>query len=119
MGHAISHEGEFAIIKLSDRIEWEEARELDTLIKSMLEKGSYNIAFDLNSVTYICSAAIGTLVYNLNTARKNSGAIYIISSNEYIDFMFETLKFDMIFEGFIYPSYDEFQQKIIQAHGSA
>ena len=116
---SVVREDKYAIIKLADRIEWENARELDCLVKNLLDEKVYHIAFDLNDVSFICSGGIGALVYNLNSARKNGGAIYILSSNEYIDFMFETLKFDMVFEGYLYPSIEDFRDRVITKQQSA
>ena len=84
------------------------------MVRRLMRGGHECFVFDLNAVTYICSAGIGALVYNLNTVRQNNGAIYIISSNEYIEYMFQTLKFDMVFDGYIYPSIDEFKRRIIE-----
>ncbi len=111
---SVAKDNKYTVVTLGGRIEWEDARQLDQTIKGILDNRSYYIAFDLNKVSYICSAGIGALVYNLNTVKKNSGAISIISSNEYVDFMFETLKFDMIFEGCIYPSLEEFRRRTLE-----
>jgi len=111
--------GEYVVLTLSQRVGWEDARRLDETVKRLLSEGTYHIAFDLNGVSYICSAGIGALVYNLNTAKKNGGALYIISSNDYIDYMFQTLKFDMVFEGYIYPSIDDFLSRMCGKDGKA
>ncbi|MBD3392730.1 MAG: STAS domain-containing protein [Chitinivibrionales bacterium] len=114
MDFDIRSEGKYKIVKLTGRVEWDRARELDGAVRQLIADGCAHIAFDLNEVVYICSAGIGALVYNLNAVKKRGGAIYIISSNEYIEYLFETLKFDMVFEGRIYPDLDAFRATAIE-----
>lgn len=108
----------FKIIKPSGRIDWENARLLDKEIQQIIEDGFSQIVFNLDDVTFICSGGIGALVYNLNKVRKMNGAIYIISSNEYINYIFETLKFDIVFEGYLYKSFDEFVNQVLEKESS-
>jgi anti-anti-sigma factor len=70
--------------------------------------------FNLDEVTFICSGGIGALVYNLNKVKKMGGAMYIISSNEYVNYILETLKFDIVFDGFLFDSYEEFSNQILE-----
>ncbi len=105
--------GKFKIVKLAGKIDWESARTLDQKINAIIDEGIYHIAFNLDEVTFICSGGIGALVYNLNKVRKSGGAIYLISSNEYVNFIFETLKFDIVFDGYLYNSYEVFQKDVL------
>jgi anti-anti-sigma factor len=110
---SVTEIAKFKVVKPSGRIDWESARVLDKEIQQVIENGFYNIVFNLDEVTFICSGGIGALVYNLNKVRKMGGAIYIISSNDYINYIFETLKFDVVFEGFLYKTYENFAQEIL------
>ncbi len=110
--------GEFKIVKVSARVDWESARLLDKEIHQIVEEGFCHIAFDLNEVTFICSGGIGALVYNLNKVKKMGGAIYVISSNEYVNYIFETLKFDIVFDGYLFDSYESFSEQVIQRRES-
>lgn len=103
----------FKIVKLSGRVDWESARVLDNKIQEIIDEGFYHIVFNLDDVTFICSGGVGALIYNLNKVKKSDGAIYIISSNEYVNFIFETLKFDIVFDGFLFESYSEFKEKVL------
>ncbi len=105
--------GKFKIVKLSGKIDWESARILDQKINTIVDEGIYHIVFNLDEVTFICSGGIGALVYNLNKVKKSGGAIYLISSNEYVNFIFETLKFDIVFDGYLYDSYEIFQKEVL------
>lgn len=111
---SVTQIGKFKVIKPSGRIDWESARLLDKEVQQIISEGVCHIVFNLDEVTFICSGGIGALVYNLNKVRKMGGAIYIISSSEYINYIFETLKFDIVFEGFLYNSYDSFAREVLE-----
>jgi anti-anti-sigma factor len=104
----------FKVIKPNGRIDWENARILDKEIQQVIEQGFVHIVFNLDEVTFICSGGIGALVYNLNKVRKKNGAIFIISANDYINYIFETLKFDIVFEGYLYKSFDDFANEVLE-----
>ena len=105
--------GKFKVIKPDGRIDWESARVLDKEILQLVDDGFCHIVFNLDTVTFICSGGIGALVYNLNKVKKMGGAIYIISSNEYINYILETLKFDVVFDGYLFKSYEEFSSAVL------
>lgn len=104
----------FKVIKPNGRIDWENARLLDKEIQNMIDEGYCHIVFNLDEVTFICSGGIGALVYNLNKVKKKNGAIYIISSNDYINYIFETLKFNIVFEGYLFHSFEDFASKVLE-----
>ncbi len=103
----------FKIMKLSGRIDWENVHLLDSKIKGIIDEGFCHIVFDLNKLTFICSGGIGTLIYNFSIVKKLDGMIYFISSNEYVDFIFETLKFNMLFSGCLFGSFEDFEKSIL------
>lgn len=107
----VKQEDKFKIVELAGRIDWDNAHDLDNTVQQIIEEGVANIVFDLNQVKFICSGGIGTLVYNLNRVRQMGGDIYLIADNEYVTFIFDTLKFDIIFDGRIFKSIDEFREK--------
>ncbi len=106
--------GDFKVVKPSGRIDWESARILDKEIQQIVDEGISHIVFNLDEVTFICSGGIGALVYNLNKVRKMGGAIYIIADNEYINYIFETLKFDLVFEGYLYKTFEDFTTNVLE-----
>ncbi|MBD3418616.1 MAG: STAS domain-containing protein [Chitinivibrionales bacterium] len=114
---AVTQESKFKIIKVAGRVDWENARLLDKEVHQIVDDGFYHIVFDLNEVTFICSGGVGALVYNLNKVKKSDGAIYIISSNEYVNYIFETLKFDIVFDGYLFDSYEKFKHQILERQG--
>jgi len=46
------------------------------------------------------------------------GAIYIIADNEYISYIFETLKFDLIFDGYMYKTFEDFSAAVLDKAGA-
>jgi anti-anti-sigma factor len=104
----------FTIIKINGKVDWESARILDKKIHELIDAGSKHVVFNLDEVTFICSGGIGALVYNLNKVKKQGGAMYIISSNEYVNYILETLKFDIVFDGFLFKSFEEFRDKVVE-----
>jgi anti-anti-sigma factor len=111
---SISDIGDFKVIRISGKVDWENARMLDKEIQQIIDGGCSHIAFNLDEVTYICSGGVGALVFNLNKVKKMGGAMYIISSNEYVNYILETLKFDIVFDGFLFDSFDEFKNQILK-----
>jgi len=111
---SISDINNYKIIRISGKVDWENARMLDKEIQQIIDAGCSRIAFNLDEVTFICSGGIGALVYNLNKVKKMGGAMYIISSNEYVNYILETLKFDIVFDGFLFDSFDDFRNQIIE-----
>lgn len=111
---AITEINRYKVIKPKGRIDWESARILDKEIQRIIDEGYNHIVFNLDEVSFICSGGIGALVYNLNKVRKTNGAIYIISSNDYINYIFETLKFDIVFEGYLYKTFESFATEVLE-----
>lgn len=114
MDLSVSQNGKFKIIKVSGKVDWENARLLDKEIDQIVEEGFCHIVFNLDEVTFICSGGIGALVYNLNKVKKMGGAIYIVSSNQYVNYIFETLKFDIVFDGYLYDTFENFSEQVLE-----
>ena len=110
---SITSVDKFKIVNISGKVDWENARKLDHKIKDIIKEGFCHIAFNLDEVTFICSGGVGALIYNLNKVKKMDGAIYLISSNEYVNYIFETLKFNIIFDGYLFNSFEDFSKKIL------
>ncbi|MDR2578775.1 MAG: STAS domain-containing protein [Chitinispirillales bacterium] len=113
MDFTVTEIGKFKVIKPLGRVDWESARLLDKEVQRLIDEKYCHIVFNLDEVTFMCSGGIGALVYNLNKVTKMGGAIYIIADNEYISYIFETLKFDMIFEGYMYKAFEDFSDAVL------
>ncbi|MFW5774842.1 MAG: STAS domain-containing protein [Chitinivibrionales bacterium] len=113
MNVSVSQQPPYTIVKVGGRIDWEQARELDELIRSLIDEGNYQLVFELDEITFISSGGIGALVYNLKTVKNYNGSMYLIASSKYMNFIFETLKFHIIFEGNIFSSIQQFQKNLL------
>jgi len=103
----------FMVIKPTGRVDWEGARFLDKEVQRLVDEGHLRVVFNLDDVTFMCSGGIGALVYNRNKLTQLGGAVYVIADNEYISYVFEALKFDMIFEGYMYKTFDAFSAAVL------
>jgi len=119
MDFTVTEIGNFMVIKPSGRIDWEGARFLDKEVQRLIDGGHLHIAFNLEEVTFMCSGGIGALVYNRNKLMHLGGAVYVIADNEYVTYIFEALKFDMIFEGYMYKTYEEFSAAVLHNDDAA
>lgn len=110
--------GEYKVLTITGKVDWENARELDVRIQKLVSEGARRLVFDLDNVTFLCSGAIGALTYNLSRIKAVQGAFYVISSNAYVNDLFETLHFDAVFRGMMYKSFDEFREKVLDSEGT-
>ncbi len=115
----ITSNEKIALFIVKGKIGWDNSRILDTQIHKMVEKGCSHIIFNLDEVTFLCSGGIGALVYNMKKVQETGGDIYIVSSSDYIQFLFATIGFNIIFSGRIFKSFVEFVDKVLQAKGLA
>jgi anti-anti-sigma factor len=113
----ITSNEKIALFIVKGKIGWDASRILDTQIHKMVEKGCSHIIFNLDEVTFLCSGGIGALVYNMKKVQETGGDIYIVSSSDYIQFLFATIGFNIIFSGRIFASFEEFVDKVLQPQG--
>jgi anti-anti-sigma factor len=113
----ITSNEKIALFIVKGKIGWDNSRILDTQIHKMVEKGCSHIIFNLDEVTFLCSGGIGALVYNMKKVQETGGDIYIVSSSDYIQFLFATIGFNIIFSGRIFKSFQEFVDKVLQPKG--
>lgn len=113
MDISVSDSGTYKIITLKGKIDWEDAHKIDKEVSSLINEGFVHIAFIFDEVISICSALIGALVFNLNKAKKVNGIFCLISSNKDVNFVFETLKFDIVFDGYLFNSLEDFRKEIL------
>lgn len=110
----VNHIKQFTIVKIIGKVDWENARLLDSRIQTILEEGKKFLAFNLDEVSFLCSGGIGVLIYNLNRIKRDEGALYIISSNEYVNYIFDTLKFGVVFDKLMFNSEEQFFKQIVE-----
>lgn len=113
----ITSSPQIALFIVKGKIGWDNSRLLDTQIIKMVEKGCTHIIFNLDEVTFLCSGGIGALIFNMRKLQEAGGDIYIVSSSDYIQFLFATIGFNIIFSGKIFKSFEEFGDAVLTAKG--
>ena len=80
-------------------------------ITSAVETGVDIVLLDLQDITFMNSAGLGTLLAALKAARKIGGKISLCSVNEQVQLLLRMTKMERIFE--IFNNRDEFERAII------
>jgi anti-anti-sigma factor len=113
----ITYNESIALLIVKGKIGWDNSRILDAQIHKMVDKGCSHIIFNLDEVSFLCSGGIGALMYNMKKVQGSGGDIYIVSSSDYIQFLFATIGFNIIFSGRIFKSFEEFDDRVLQPKG--
>lgn len=113
----INANAEIALFLVKGKVGWDNSRILDTQIHKMIEQGCTHVIFNLDEVTFLCSGGIGALIYNMKRVQERGGDIYIVSNSEYIQYLFATIGFNLIFQGRIFDTFDSFAEKILTPKG--
>lgn len=69
------------------------------------------VLLDLQDITFMNSAGLGTLLAALRTVKSKGSNIFICSVNEQVQMLFRMTKMERVFN--IYSSRDEFKSKIL------
>jgi anti-sigma B factor antagonist len=85
--------------------------ELCREINETINLGIDIVLIDLNSVQFIDSSGLGTLVSALKIVRNAGSQLFLCSVNGQIKMLFELTKMDKVFEKF--ADQDEFNRKIL------
>jgi anti-anti-sigma factor len=80
-------------------------------IISAVETGVDFVLLDLQDVTFMNSAGLGTLLAALKAVKAKGSNIFICSVNEQVEMLFSMTKMERIFK--VYSSRDEFNSKIL------
>lgn len=115
----INSNGQIALFVVKGKIGWDNSRILDSQIHKMVEKGCTHIVFNLDEVTFLCSGGIGALIFNMKKVQETDGDIYVVSNSDYIQFLFATIGFNMIFNGKIFKSFEDFSAGVLKPKGMA
>jgi anti-sigma B factor antagonist len=115
----VSERGQYRVLTVAGKVDWENARRLDAQVQDLIAGGHSHLVFDLDRVSFLCSGAIGALTYNLNKVRNANGACYVVSSNDYVNYIFQTLHFDAVFKGLMHRSWDELVASVPELKGAA
>ena len=113
----INSNAEIALFIVKGKIGWDNSRILDGQIHKMVEKGCGHIVFNLDEVTFMSSGGIGAIIYNMRRVQEMGGDIFIVSTSDYIQYLFATIGFHRIFNGRIFASFEEFSDQVLQKKG--
>ena len=80
-------------------------------IISAVDTGVDVVLLDLQDITFMNSAGLGTLLAALRTVKTKGSSMFICSVNEQVEMLFSMTKMDRVFK--IYSNRDEFKSKII------
>ncbi len=106
-----------ALFVIKGKIGWDYARQLDGEINRVITEGYTRIVLNLDEVSFLCSGGIGALVYHMNRVQKKNGDIYIVSNSDYIQYLFATIGFNMVFRGKIFETFEKFNDTVLSSRG--
>jgi anti-anti-sigma factor len=80
-------------------------------ITAAVETGIDIVLLDLQDITFMNSAGLGTLLAALRSVKTTGGKIFLCSANEQVKMLFGMTKMEQVFE--IFPNRDEFKNTIL------
>lgn len=87
------------VFRIRGKVGWESSRLLDREVRQSVEDGGRFLVFDLDGIEFLSSGAIGVLVYHLRRLQNGKGDIFVVTSNNYVLYLFKTIGFHRVFEG--------------------
>lgn len=103
---------DLSIFRIGGKVGWESSRLLDREVRQAVEGKTKYLVFDLDEVEFLSSGAIGVLVYHLRKLQGGNGDIFVLTSNQYVMYLFRTIGFHRVFDGKIFGAYPELSAKL-------
>jgi anti-anti-sigma factor len=103
---------DLSIFRIGGKVGWESSRLLDREVREAVEGKTKYLVFDLDEVEFLSSGAIGVLVYHLRKLQGGNGDIFVLTSNQYVMYLFRTIGFHRVFDGKIFGAYPELTAKL-------
>lgn len=103
---------DLSIFRIGGKVGWESSRLLDREVRTAVEEKTKYLVFDLDEVEFLSSGAIGVLVYHLRKLQGGHGDIFVLTSNQYVMYLFRTIGFHRVFDGKIFGAYSELSAKL-------
>jgi len=94
-----------SVIKVSGYLDTTTARDLESALNSLLDRGNYKLVLDLSGVTYISSAGWGIFIGEIKGIRNHGGDLKLAAMIGDVFEVFRLLEFQSILEA--YPSVQE------------
>jgi len=103
---------DLSIFRIGGKVGWESSRLLDREVREAVEGKTKFLVFDLDDIEFLSSGAIGVLVYHLRKLQGGNGDIFVLTSNQYVMYLFRTIGFHRVFDGKIFGKYEELAVKL-------
>ncbi len=103
---------DLSIFRIGGKVGWESSRLLDREVRLAVEGNTKFLVFDLDEIEFLSSGAIGVLVYHLRKLQGGNGDIFVVTSNQYVMYLFRTIGFHRVFDGKIFSKYEELAAKL-------
>lgn len=101
------------IIQPSGILDGIRGNQLRREVSDVMATGADIVLIDLQSVNFIDSSGLGSLVSAMKTVRSAGSRLFICSVNDQVRMLFELTKMERVFETF--SDRQEFEQKILAA----
>jgi len=108
----IARVGDASIFRIGGKVGWESSRRLEHEVRDAIGTGTRFLVFQLDTVQFLSSGAIGVLVYHLRKLRGGAGDIFVVTTNSYVLYLFQTIGFHRVFEGKIFPSLEDLDARL-------
>ena len=101
---------DMAILKIKNNFTFLDKEYFEETIKSVLEKGNYNILLNFEGVSYICSSGIGTIIFYYETLKKKGRQLKICNAADpHLATLFSVMQFDRTFK-----EYDQSEAAVLK-----
>ena len=104
---------DLSIFRIGGKVGWESSRLLDREVREAVESKTKYLVFDLDDIEFLSSGAIGVLVYHLRKLQGGNGDIFVLTSNQYVMYLFRTIGFHRVFDGKIFGAYEDLAAKLL------
>jgi anti-sigma B factor antagonist len=91
---------EVSVIKVSGYLDTTTARDLETALNGLLDRGNYKIVLDLSGVTYISSAGWGIFIGEIKEIRNHGGDLKLAEMVGDVFEVFQLQEFQSILEAY-------------------
>lgn len=93
--------GNVNVLKVIGRLTPDEGDDvLFSTVKQLAEAGEKDFIVDLNSVNYINSSGVGTIIQSYRLAKSKDGDLKILNPSQSVTYIIQVSKLDSIFEVF-------------------
>lgn len=90
MGVSVGDQGTHVLLTVDENVTFENAAAFKSALEGALAAGaSKNLVVDLEGVNYICSSALGSLIYLFRHVGQEGGTVYVVTPHTKIRRVFD------------------------------